>query len=101
MMPLAERQPSAGMLRAPIPDSARHRGVEASFCPSEPARPLMPEQADGRAQMPVVRSVAAGLQAEGLIEVTQPRRVVAADGARGPIRLRLAVRARPDRGKTP
>ncbi len=88
-------------LRVAILDLARRRGAGASFCPSEPARALRPGGDDWRALMPALRVAAAGLQAEGIIEATQAGRPVAADTARGPIRLRLAAPAEPDRDKTP
>ncbi len=62
------------------------RGAEKSFCPSEVARHLSP---DWRALMPEMRRVAARMQSEGQLVATQKGRVVIADQARGPIRLRL------------
>jgi hypothetical protein len=55
-------------------------------CPSEVARALNPE--DWRPLMPKVREVAARLQQQGLLEVTQKGQVVDAVAARGPIRLK-------------
>ncbi len=55
-----------------------------SFCPSEVARGFGP---DWRALMPQVRRVAAALAGEGRLAVTQRGRPVAAEAARGPIRL--------------
>lgn len=64
---------------------ARSRAEDASFCPSEAARALRPE--GWRALLPEVRRVAARLQRDGLIAVTQGGRTVDAARARGPIRL--------------
>jgi hypothetical protein len=58
---------------------------EASFCPSEAARALAPE--DWRPLMPRVREVAGRLQRDGRIRATQKGRAVDALAAQGPIRL--------------
>jgi hypothetical protein len=65
---------------------AQSRGPGRSFCPSEAARAL---SSDWRPLMPVVRRVAAGLQAQGALAVTQGGRPVALVQARGPVRLTL------------
>jgi hypothetical protein len=79
----------------PIPDTriaalllslAQARGHGRSFCPSEAARALTP---DWRPLMPAVRRVAANLQAQGALAVTQKGRPVALLQAKGPIRLTL------------
>lgn len=72
------------ILRAAILDLALRRGAGRSFCPSEVARAL--GGAGWRALMPEVRRVAAGV-AE--VRATQGGAEVAADRARGPIRLSL------------
>jgi hypothetical protein len=64
---------------------AKARREGASFCPSEAARALAP--ADWRPLMPEIRRVAARLQRDGLLNVTQAGRPVDALSARGPIRL--------------
>jgi len=66
-------------------DMARQRSDGASFCPSEAARRLSPD--DWRPLLPLVRQIAARLQRDGLIHVTQKGRAVDALSARGPIRL--------------
>lgn len=77
------------------------RGPEKSICPSEAAR-LLSAREDGqdtardawRAHQPRVRRVAAALQAEGRLRVTQKGVDVDAATARGPVRLRAV--SRPD-----
>ncbi len=64
---------------------AKARSEGASFCPSEAARALAP--ADWRPLMPKLRRVAARLQRDGLLTVTQGGRPVDALSACGPIRL--------------
>ncbi|MEO0680713.1 MAG: DUF3253 domain-containing protein [Pseudomonadota bacterium] len=68
---------------------AKARRPGATFCPSEAARRLHPS--DWRPLMPKVREVAARLQRDGLIHVTQGGRAVDALAARGPIRLSRPV----------
>jgi hypothetical protein len=65
-------------------DLARRRD-EKSFCPSEAARLLSPE--DWRPLLPRVRRVAGRLQRDGLIRATQAGKAVDALAAKGPIRL--------------
>ncbi len=60
-------------------------GRAGTICPSEVARALAE---DWRPLMPAVRDAAAGLVAEGKIEVTQGAEVVDLATVRGPIRLR-------------
>lgn len=58
-----------------------------TICPSEVARAM---DEDGfRRLMPTVRSAAAELVGEGVVDVTQGGCVVDLTAARGPIRLRL------------
>jgi len=86
---MAEHDP----LRAAILRLAEARGDGATFCPSEAARAVDP---DGwRALMPAVRAAAAGLAAEGRIDVLQKGRPADPATARGPIRLRRSGSGRP------
>jgi hypothetical protein len=64
------------------------RAEGATICPSEAARVIGGDEGF-REQMPAVRAAAAGLVAEGRIDVTQRGEVVDLATARGPIRLRL------------
>ncbi|WP_233517356.1 DUF3253 domain-containing protein [Geodermatophilus marinus] len=68
--------------------AARREG--ASVCPSEAARVVDP--AGWRAVMPAARAAAGRLAAAGRVEVTQGGRVVDVATARGPVRVRRAVR---------
>ncbi|HEX5926172.1 MAG TPA: DUF3253 domain-containing protein [Baekduia sp.] len=80
--------PDHDAARRAILDLLDRRGDGKTICPSEAARAL----ADGdefHQHMDLVRDVAWGLAAEGVIEVTQRGEPVARDAARGPIRLRL------------
>lgn len=82
------RRPSAvaeAEIARTLVEIAKARRAGASFCPSEAARRLAPE--DWRALMPEVRRVASRLQRDGLLSVTQGGRAVDALAARGPIRL--------------
>lgn len=72
--------------RALILSLLAERAPGATICPSEVARAL---DVDWRPLMPAVREAAAGLVAEGRIDVTQGGEVVDLTAARGPIRLRL------------
>ena len=64
------------------------RAESATICPSEVARAIAPDdEAAWRALMPVVRQVAARLETEGVVRVTQKGKPVNAVTARGPIRL--------------
>ena len=66
-------------------DLARNRDADSSFCPSEAARALNPD--DWRPLLDRVRMVASRLQRDGLISVTQSGKAVDALSAKGPIRL--------------
>lgn len=66
-------------------DLAHQRGAEKTFCPSEAARHLAPE--NWRPLMPDIRRVAATLP----LAATQQGRPVDPLTARGPIRLSLGV----------
>lgn len=78
--------PSDAEVAAAILALAHERGPGRTLCPSEAARRLAE---DWRPLMAQVRRVAAGLAAEGRVRVTQKGRAVAAETARGPIRLGL------------
>jgi hypothetical protein len=67
-------------------DLARRRGRHATFCPSELARQLAPE--DWRPLMEPVREAARRLHAAGRLEILQGGHPVDPSRARGPIRLR-------------
>jgi hypothetical protein len=69
---------------------AEARAPEGSFCPSEAARAVCPE--DWRTWMDEVRCVAAVLIEAGELEATQRGQVVKLATARGVIRLRRAAR---------
>lgn len=64
----------------------RDRGTGRSICPSEVARACRDEWRD---LMPVVREVAAKLQEENQIQVTQRGETVQMKNVDGPIRLTL------------
>ncbi len=73
-------------LERAIDDLLAARRPEASICPSEAARVVDPE--GWRALMPVARSVAGRMAAEGRVQVTQRGEVVdLAAGVRGPVRI--------------
>jgi hypothetical protein len=71
-------------LEAAITAVLDRRGRGKSICPSEVARAL---DDDWRPLMPEVRRVAQGMAAKGQLRVTQNGKRVAAQAARGPIRL--------------
>ena len=77
--------PSPDVIAEALMTLARERRGGATFCPSEAARTLDPS--DWRPLMPKVRDVAARLQRDGLLRVTQGGRAVDPLSARGPIRL--------------
>lgn len=64
------------------------RAPSASICPSDVARALSPDERIWRAQMPVIRRVAAQLAAEGRVKVTRGSVEVDALSKGGPIRIR-------------
>ena len=66
------------------------RRSDSSICPSEVARQVLPE--GWRDSMPMVRSVAKRLAADGFVVATQGKKTVDAVDARGPIRLRRGPR---------
>ena len=64
------------------------RAADATVCPSEVARALVPAGAEGwRDLMPQVRKVAARLARDGRLRVTRRGAVVDAESGGGPIRL--------------
>ncbi|MEJ7876317.1 MAG: DUF3253 domain-containing protein [Solirubrobacterales bacterium] len=63
------------------------RELGKTICPSEAARAIGGEEFHDL--MPTVRSAAAELVEEGMIDVTQGGHVVDPGSARGPIRLRV------------
>ncbi|MFM8312263.1 MAG: DUF3253 domain-containing protein [Ilumatobacteraceae bacterium] len=82
--PVDERLGSA------ILDLLGARSAGATICPSEAARVVDP---DGwRDLMEPARRAARRLVAAGAVEITQSGRVVDPSTAKGPIRIRLAVR---------
>ncbi|MFA0962209.1 DUF3253 domain-containing protein [Roseivirga sp. BDSF3-8] len=75
-------------IRAAIRTMAVARGDDSTFCPSEVARALSPQ--DWRELMPAVRQEAFILEAEGKLQVWQKGKQVDPAQASGPIRLRKA-----------
>lgn len=78
--------PTDDAIRAALTDLALQRGAGRTFCPSEAARAL---SSDWRPLMPRIRTVAAAMQAEGALAVTQKGAPADPVTARGPIRLGL------------
>jgi hydroxymethylbilane synthase len=68
---------------------ARQRGPQKTFCPSEVARALFPD--NWRPQMPAVRQAARQLAQAGEVRIMQSGQEVAIDQAKGPIRIQLAT----------
>ena len=80
--------PTRTEIRESILRICNDRGDQKTACPSEVARAIQP---DGwRDLMNDVRSVAADLASEGLIDVMQGGEVVDISVTRGPIRLRTS-----------
>lgn len=75
------------LIRTALLELADARGSVKSFCPSEAARQVA---SDWRPMMPLVRQIAAELQADGRLDVLQRGMAVSAQRARCPIRLRKA-----------
>ncbi len=71
---------------ASILSTAKARGDEKTFCPSEIARELFP--ADWRANMQEVVEVAIALQKQGKVLITQRGEPVDIDHIKGPIRIK-------------
>ncbi len=70
-------------------DLLARRREGATICPSDAARAAAGDEEDWRSLMDPVRAAAAGLVAQGLVEVTQGGEVVDLATARGPIRIRM------------
>lgn len=77
-------------LRALILELLERRGPGKTICPSDAARALAGR--DFRPLMDAARAAAAGLVADGEIEITQRGQVVDIAHARGPVRLRRRSR---------
>ncbi len=65
---------------------AEERGTEKTFCPSEIARELFPD--DWRTHMNDVVAVAISLQKQGKVLITQKGEPVDIDHIKGPIRIK-------------
>jgi len=88
---MSSRQPDEAELARAILDLLDRREPGRTICPSDVARAVAGESADGaewRALMDPVRAAAGGLVADGKVEVTQRGEVVDLATARGPIRIR-------------
>lgn len=68
----------------------RERGTEKSICPSEVPRSLVGEQGPWRPAMATVRTIAANLARDGVIDILRKGKRIDPDAMRGVIRLRLA-----------
>lgn len=68
---------------------ARQRGPQKTFCPSEVARALFPD--NWRPQMPAVRQAARQLAQDGEVRILQSGQEVDIDHVKGPIRIQLAT----------
>jgi len=77
-------------LRTVILELLERRGPGKTICPSDAARALAGR--DFRPLMDAARAAAAGLVADGEIEITQHGQVVDIAQARGPVRLRRRSR---------
>ena len=77
-------------LRTVILELLERRGPGKTICPSDAARALAGR--DFRPLMDAARAAAAGLVADGEIEITQRGQVVDIAQARGPVRLRRRSR---------
>ncbi|MEJ7728008.1 MAG: DUF3253 domain-containing protein [Polyangiaceae bacterium] len=84
--------PSRRAIEAAVLELLQARDAASSACPSEVARAL--DARAWRRLMPAVRAAAAHLAERGAIVVLQRGQVVDIGAARGPVRLRLAARAR-------
>ncbi len=80
-------------IRAALRHLAVSRVYPSTFCPSEVARGLGEKW---RPLMPAIRDEAGKLLAEGELECLQRGRVVALGSAKGPVRFRRPLHARPD-----
>ena len=85
-------QPSDPQIETALLALIAQRGQDASACPSEVARALLPE--DWRILMPRVRQVAGQLALRGLLDISQggqsvPVTTLPHGPWKGPIRVRL------------
>lgn len=98
----AARGSEGEALERAIIELLRERRPDATICPSEAARRVLPDAWRDRTED--TRAAARRLAARGEIEITQKGRPVDPSTARGPIRLRLAPRRQgqsPARRRTP
>lgn len=79
-------KPSPEAIREVLLDLLESRGPQKSFCPSEAARRLYPD--DWRRWMPDVRAAAERLEAEGSLIATQGGVRIEPAQWRGPLRFR-------------
>lgn len=82
-----DEKPIADAIAKAILTLCLERGSGKTICPSEAARRLAVDDGDWRALMPKVRAVAATLQKDGRIAVTQKGAAVDIEAVRGAIRL--------------
>jgi len=85
--PVTGKKPSPRQIEQAVMGMLAARGT-ATACPSEIARALAPD--DWRPLMDPVRAAAAHLQRQGRVDAYQHGKPVQVEGARGPIRLRVA-----------
>lgn len=64
---------------------AEERGVEKTFCPSDIARNLYPDQ--WRDKMELIRTIAQELADQGHVRITQKGEEVSIESVKGPIRI--------------
>jgi hypothetical protein len=75
-------------LRAAVLDLLAQRDEGKTICPSDVARAVHGDADEGwRVLMDPVRSAAAELAADGVVEITQGGRLVDIGTARGPVRI--------------
>lgn len=76
------------IIQQAILDLARKRGKTKSFCPSEIARMLFPD--DWRPYMGLIREITQDLADQGIVLITQKGQTVHTKAIKGPIRIQLA-----------
>lgn len=81
----------ASVIAQKIRALAQQRGPQKTFCPSEAARALRPD--DWRGHMPAVRQAAKQLAQAGEVRILQSGQEVDIDQAKGPIRIQLVPSA--------
>ena len=85
-MPICEPVPSEAEVRTALTDLLDRRAPQATVCPSEVARALLPQA--WRPLMPLVRAVAVAMAREGRLEIRQRGHAVPLGvPLLGPIRL--------------